>query len=190
MPPNALSSPLIAISAVPHDSTTDGGRAERSDFEFLRTPPPPFRCETGRRPSPRPFVRARPVMNEWHAKRVVVLVDMDCFYCQVEVQHDRSLAGKPVAVVQYNSWRGGGYVPRRVGPLWRRTVGRLTEADAVGFAVENVRVDIVSYARDPNSGHRKAGAEITNYPASTDSVTDVINPYRRKRSSRKNIFSA
>ncbi|XP_025419360.1 DNA polymerase eta-like isoform X2 [Sipha flava] len=44
------------------------------------------------------------------SKRVVVLVDMDCFYCQVEVHHNQSLSGKPVAVVQYNSWKGGGII--------------------------------------------------------------------------------
>lgn len=42
--------------------------------------------------------------------RVVVLVDMDCFYCQVEEKLNPSLAGKPLAVVQYNEWRGGGWV--------------------------------------------------------------------------------
>lgn len=41
--------------------------------------------------------------------RVVLLVDMDCFYCQVEEKLDTSLSGKPIAVVQYNAWRGGGY---------------------------------------------------------------------------------
>jgi len=56
-------------------------------------------------------------MNDHNAKRVVVLVDMDCFYCQVEVQHDQSLAGKPVAVVQYNSWRGGGYL-KTISVCW------------------------------------------------------------------------
>lgn len=50
------------------------------------------------------------IMSDSVAKRVVALVDMDCFYCQVEVQHNPSLTGKPVAVVQYNSWRGGGWV--------------------------------------------------------------------------------
>ncbi|CAO1395878.1 unnamed protein product [Diamesa serratosioi] len=33
--------------------------------------------------------------------RIVILVDMDCFYCQVEEQLDSKLAGKPIAVVQY-----------------------------------------------------------------------------------------
>ncbi|XP_048479605.1 DNA polymerase eta isoform X2 [Plutella xylostella] len=41
--------------------------------------------------------------------RVVVLIDMDCFYCQVEEKLNPDLAGKPIAVVQYNPWMGGGY---------------------------------------------------------------------------------
>lgn len=40
--------------------------------------------------------------------RVVMLVDMDCFYCQVEEKLQPHLAGKPIAVVQYNEWKGGG----------------------------------------------------------------------------------
>lgn len=30
------------------------------------------------------------------------------FYCQVEEQLNPALRGKPIAVVQYNAWRGGG----------------------------------------------------------------------------------
>ncbi|KAJ6639097.1 DNA polymerase eta, partial [Pseudolycoriella hygida] len=42
--------------------------------------------------------------------RTVVLVDMDCFYCQVEEKFNPSLKGKPIAVVQYNAWKGGGII--------------------------------------------------------------------------------
>lgn len=42
--------------------------------------------------------------------RIVVLVDMDCFYCQVEVRLNPAHTGKPLAVVQYNAWRGGGII--------------------------------------------------------------------------------
>ncbi|XP_045785670.1 DNApol-eta [Maniola jurtina] len=52
--------------------------------------------------------------------RVVVLIDMDCFYCQVEEKLNPELKGKPIAVVQYNPWKGGGiiavnYVARGMG---------------------------------------------------------------------------
>ncbi|XP_044727872.1 DNApol-eta [Chrysoperla carnea] len=45
-----------------------------------------------------------------HLERVVILVDMDCFYCQVEEKLNPSIKGKPIAVVQYNPWRGGGII--------------------------------------------------------------------------------
>uniref|UniRef100_A0A336MV37 DNA polymerase eta n=1 Tax=Culicoides sonorensis TaxID=179676 RepID=A0A336MV37_CULSO len=45
--------------------------------------------------------------------RVITLIDMDCFYCQVE-ELNPEMKGrrscKPIAVVQYNEWRGGGII--------------------------------------------------------------------------------
>ena len=42
--------------------------------------------------------------------RVVALIDMDCFYCQVESRENPELRGKPSAVVQYNNYQGGGII--------------------------------------------------------------------------------
>uniref|UniRef100_A0A8C3YJZ9 DNA polymerase eta n=1 Tax=Catagonus wagneri TaxID=51154 RepID=A0A8C3YJZ9_9CETA len=42
--------------------------------------------------------------------RVVALLDMDCFFVQVEQRQNPHLKNKPCAVVQYKSWKGGGIV--------------------------------------------------------------------------------
>lgn len=41
---------------------------------------------------------------------MVVLVDMDCFFVQVEQRENPHLRNKPCAVVQYKSWKGGGII--------------------------------------------------------------------------------
>lgn len=44
------------------------------------------------------------------SKRIVVLIDMDCFFCQVETKLQPHHKGKPLAVVQYNQWQMGGII--------------------------------------------------------------------------------
>jgi DNA polymerase eta len=42
--------------------------------------------------------------------RVIALIDMDCFYVQVEERDQPELKGKPACVVQYKTWKGGGII--------------------------------------------------------------------------------
>ncbi|CAL1270242.1 unnamed protein product [Larinioides sclopetarius] len=47
---------------------------------------------------------------ESRKERIIVLVDMDCFYVQVEQKLCPEYLNKPCAVVQYNTWKGGGII--------------------------------------------------------------------------------
>ena len=40
--------------------------------------------------------------------RVIALIDMDCFYVQVEEIESPQYKGKPCGVCQYNPYKGGG----------------------------------------------------------------------------------
>ena len=41
---------------------------------------------------------------------VISLLDMDCFYVQVEARENPAIAGVPAAVCQYKTWKGGGII--------------------------------------------------------------------------------
>lgn len=52
-----------------------------------------------------------PLTMEYGKERVVALVDMDCFYVQVEQRLNAALKNTPCVVAQYKTWKGGRWVP-------------------------------------------------------------------------------
>lgn len=93
--------------------------------------------------------------------RFVVLVDMDCFYCQVEEKLQPELSGQPVAVVQHNEWQGGGiiavnYAARAAG-VTRHMRGEQAQQACPDLRL--VRVP-VAHGKADLSRYRDAGKEV------------------------------
>ncbi|KAK6803116.1 hypothetical protein RDI58_000900 [Solanum bulbocastanum] len=103
---------------------------------------------------------ARPELSD---SRVIAHVDMDCFYVQVEQRKQQSLRGQPTAVVQYNSWQGGGliavsYEARKFGV--KRSM-RGDEAKQVCPEIHLVQVPVARGKADLNT-YRNAGSEVVS----------------------------
>ena len=92
---------------------------------------------------------------------VIALLDMDCFYVQVEAREKPELKGRPAAVVQYNTWKGGGiiavnYEARAHG------VSRNMRGDQAREKCPEIELVMVPVVRDKAnlSKYRKAGREV------------------------------
>ncbi|KAJ8922231.1 hypothetical protein NQ315_004168 [Exocentrus adspersus] len=103
-----------------------------------------------------------------YKERVVVLVDMDCFYCQVEEQLDPSLNGKPIAVVQYNTWRGGGIIAVNY-PARERGVTRHMRGDEAKEKCPDIIL-----ARVPEV---RGKADLTKYREAGKRVAEVLQKF-------------
>lgn len=93
--------------------------------------------------------------------RIIALVDMDCFYVQVEQRRNPDLLGKPCVVVQYKKWKGGGiiavgYEARKFG------VTRQMRGDDAKEKCPDVNLIYVPENRGKAdlSNYRDAGAEV------------------------------
>ncbi|XP_059065820.1 DNA polymerase eta isoform X2 [Cryptomeria japonica] len=103
---------------------------------------------------------ARPEPQE---ARVIAHVDLDCFYVQVEQRKRPELRGRPTAVVQYNSWKGGGliavgYEARAFG------VKRSMRGDEAKKACPDIQLVQVPVARGKAdlTLYREAGSEVVS----------------------------
>ncbi|XP_028097356.1 DNA polymerase eta-like [Camellia sinensis] len=95
--------------------------------------------------------------------RVIAHLDMDCFYVQVEQRKQPYLRGQPTAVVQYNSWKGGGllavsYEARKYGV--KRSM-RGDEAKQVCPQIQLVQVPVARGKADLTI-YRNAGSEVVS----------------------------
>ncbi|KAJ0840028.1 putative DNA-directed DNA polymerase [Helianthus annuus] len=103
---------------------------------------------------------ARPETSD---SRIIAHVDMDCFYVQVEQRKQPRLRGQPTAVVQYNSWKGGGliavgYEARKDGV--KRSM-RGDEAKKVCPQIQLVQVPVARGKADLTI-YRNAGSEVVS----------------------------
>ncbi|XP_022006937.1 DNA polymerase eta isoform X1 [Helianthus annuus] len=103
---------------------------------------------------------ARPETSD---SRIIAHVDMDCFYVQVEQRKQPRLRGQPTAVVQYNSWKGGGliavgYEARKDGV--KRSM-RGNEAKKVCPQIQLVQVPMARGKADLTI-YRNAGSEVVS----------------------------
>lgn len=100
--------------------------------------------------------------------RVVLLIDMDCFYVQVEKSFDKSLNDKPICVVQYNPWKGGGilavsYEARKYG----------VKRGMRGDEAKSVCEDLIICQVPENNGK----ADLSRYRSASKVVMDIIGRY-------------
>ncbi|XP_071792528.1 DNA polymerase eta-like [Asterias amurensis] len=95
------------------------------------------------------------------ADRIIALIDMDCFYVQVEQRRNPTLKGQPCAVVQYNTWQGGGIIAvgyeARAHGVTRQMRGeqakeKCPDIQLVRVPVNRGKADLTRY--------REAGAEV------------------------------
>ena len=99
-------------------------------------------------------------MSDSH-QPVISLLDMDCFYVQVETRDHPDIGGKPAAVVQYNTWQGGGIIAvsyeARAAGVTRNMRGEQAREKCPEIALITVPVN---RGKADLGKYRKAGREV------------------------------
>ncbi|XP_022216880.2 DNApol-eta [Drosophila obscura] len=95
--------------------------------------------------------------------RVVLLVDMDCFFCQVEVKQQPEYRNRPLAVVQYNKWRGGGIIAVNYEARAKGVTRHMRGDEAKDLCPEIVLCQVPNIREKADTGkYRDAGKEVAN----------------------------
>ncbi|KAH8274240.1 hypothetical protein KR026_001167 [Drosophila bipectinata] len=95
--------------------------------------------------------------------RVVLLVDMDCFFCQVEEKQNPEHRNKPLAVVQYNPWRGGGIIAVNYAARAKGVTRHMRGDEARDLCPEIVLCQVPNIREKADtSKYRDAGKEVAN----------------------------
>ncbi|XP_034657320.1 DNA polymerase eta [Drosophila subobscura] len=95
--------------------------------------------------------------------RVVLLVDMDCFFCQVEEKQQPEYRNRPLAVVQYNKWRGGGIIAVNYAARAKGVTRHMRGDEAKELCTEIVLCEVPNIREKADTGkYRDAGKEVAN----------------------------
>ncbi|SPP76404.1 DNA polymerase eta [Drosophila guanche] len=95
--------------------------------------------------------------------RVVLLVDMDCFFCQVEEKQQPEYRNRPLAVVQYNKWRGGGIIAVNYAARAKGVTRHMRGDEAKELCPEIVLCEVPNIREKADTGkYRDAGKEVAN----------------------------
>ncbi|KAM9345004.1 DNA polymerase eta [Symphorus nematophorus] len=105
---------------------------------------------------------------EYGKDRVVALVDMDCFFVQVEQRLNPALKNTPCVVAQYKTWKGGCIIAVSYEARAYGVTRSMWVADA------KTRCPDLQVARVPES-HGKA--DLTNYRDASVEVIEVMSRF-------------
>ncbi|EDW79041.1 uncharacterized protein Dwil_GK12166 [Drosophila willistoni] len=96
--------------------------------------------------------------------RVILLVDMDCFFCQVEEKEQPIYRNKPLAVVQFSNWsKNGGIIAVNYAARAKGITRHMRADEAKDLLPEIVLVKVPNIRdKADTTKYRDAGKEVAN----------------------------